>query len=82
MKTLETLQVAAQGLKKLLCLDYQPTHSDAIFNICDLTGRVVLKGDLKETERCINVTDLLSRQYILLILDGDNAVSRKFCIDG
>ncbi len=78
MKTLETIKVMVSGLKKQIQVQYSPISENAVFDICDLNGRVILTGDIIQSNTSINVTDLISRCYILLILDGDSVVSKKF----
>ncbi|MFT4660199.1 MAG: hypothetical protein ACI8XB_000459 [Patiriisocius sp.] len=80
MKTLETVGVIVHGLQKLIKLDYQPISQKAMYDICDLNGRVILSGNIQDEITQINISDLISKQYILLILDGDMAVSRKFVV--
>jgi len=78
MKSLESLQVLVNGLKKQIQLEYLPKTKQAFFDICDLSGRVIYSGSLFENGTIINISDLLSKKYILLIIDGDNAISKKF----
>jgi len=80
MKTLESVQVLVSGFKKQIEVNYEPINEKALYDICDLNGRVILSGQISQEVTYINISDLIQKKYILLILDGNNAISRKFQI--
>ncbi len=64
-----------------LTVMYKPLTDRALFDLCDLNGRILVTGEIKQERTKVDVTDLYPDQYILLILDGDKVCSAKFSID-
>ncbi len=80
MRTLENLKVIMHGLRKQIRIKYKPMTDQVLYDICDLSGRIILTGSIIKEETLISVNDLMSNQYIILILDGDQAISKKFSL--
>ncbi|TVR38335.1 MAG: T9SS C-terminal target domain-containing protein [Cryomorphaceae bacterium] len=79
--TQHRLEVSLETSQTLTVL-YQPQTERALFDLCDLNGRILVTGEIKQNRTRVDVTDLYPDQYILLILDGDKVCSTKFSIEG
>ncbi len=61
-----------------LTFSYAPKTKRALFDICDLNGRILKTGEVANVDTQVKVSELLEDQYILLVLDGDEAASKRF----
>ena len=61
-----------------LTFSYSPKTNRALFDICDLNGRILKTGEIAKENTEVKVAELHEDQYILLVLDGDEASSRRF----
>jgi len=61
-----------------LTFSYAPKTTRALFDICDLNGRILKTGEIAEVDTKVLVSELHEDQYILLVLDGDEAASKRF----
>lgn len=66
---------------EFLTVNYLPKTDRALFDVCDLNGRILLTGEIESECTKVEVTDLYPDQYILLVLDGDKVCSTKFTVD-
>lgn len=64
-----------------LTLHYNPVTDRALFDVCDLNGRIMVTGEIREAHTKVEIADLYPDQYIVLVLDGDKVCSTKFSID-
>ncbi|MCZ4410391.1 hypothetical protein O3Q51_16365 [Cryomorphaceae bacterium 1068] len=60
-----------------LKVEYQPVSSPAIYDVCDIQGRILQTGEISSAQTSINLRGLDQNQYVLLILDGDRAFTEK-----
>ncbi len=60
---------------------YQPQTDHALYDVCDLNGRIMLTGEIVDDQTRVEISDLYPDQYILLVLDGDKVCSTKFALD-
>jgi len=63
---------------KTLTFSYAPKTNRALFDICDLNGRILKTGEIAQADTKVLVSELHEDQYILLVLDGDEAASKRF----
>jgi hypothetical protein len=61
-----------------LTFTYKPRTDRALFDICDLNGRILKTGEVDKKDTKVKVAELHEDQYILLVLDGDEAASKRF----
>ena len=61
-----------------LTFSYAPKTDRALFDICDLNGRILKTGEIADDATKVKVAELHEDQYILLVLDGDEAASKRF----
>ena len=61
-----------------LTFTYEPRTDRALFDICDLNGRILKTGEVDKKDTKVKVAELHEDQYILLVLDGDEAASKRF----
>lgn len=61
-----------------LTITYSPRTERALFDICDLNGRILKTGEVREKGTQVQVAELHEDQYILMLLDGDEAASHRF----
>lgn len=74
------LRVEIKSPQKLSVI-YQPNTEQALFDVCDLNGRILLTGEITTSVTAVEITDLYPDQYILLVLDGDKVCSTKFSLE-
>ncbi|MFM1930849.1 MAG: hypothetical protein RL226_152 [Bacteroidota bacterium] len=78
---LNKLSVQLTEDQTYLEIDYRPMHGAALYDICDVNGRIIKTGKYKGKSMRIAVNDLLSSAYVFLILDGDQIRSKRFTIE-
>ena len=64
--------------KSTLTVSYSPKTDRALFDICDLNGRILKTGELSKKGTTVKVGELYDDHYILMVLDGDKAISERF----
>jgi len=74
------LQVNIDSRNELTIL-YNPNTNRALFDVCDLNGRILITGEITDETTSVEITDLYPDQYILLVLDGDKVCSTKFSLE-
>jgi len=77
----EKLDIVIDDSKSELKINFSAETSRAIYDVCDFSGKILKTGPLTKQEIFIDLSDLASDRYILLILDGDRVFSRQFNID-
>ncbi len=81
IKTEELIALDFDTSKAKLIVGYSRRTDRTIFDICDLSGRIVKTGKLDSDDSTIPVSELDNSHYIFLILDGDQVISRKFSVN-
>lgn len=71
------LQVEVESTKSL-SITYSPKTTSALFDVCDLNGRILITGEIVNDVTAVEISELYPDQYILLVLDGDKVCSAKF----
>lgn len=74
------LEVNIENEKRLI-ISYGPQTNRALFDICDLNGRILVTGEITDLTTSVEISDLYPDQYILLVLDGDKVCSTKFSLE-
>lgn len=74
------LQVSIDN-PEMITVGYRPKTDRAIYDVCDLNGRILLTGEIVEATTKVDIADLYPDQYILLVLDGDKVCSTKFSLE-
>jgi len=64
-----------------LTISYGPNTDRALYDICDLNGRILVMGEITDNTTLVEISDLYPDQYILLVLDGDKVCSTKFSLE-
>lgn len=77
---LNRLQVTVDSRDEVTII-YQPNTNRALYDVCDLNGRILITGEITENITPVEITDLYPEQYILLVLDGDKVCSTKFMVN-
>lgn len=72
------LKVRLNDSQDTLSVDYTPSGSKPLFDICDANGRIIKSGKCVPGSTRVKVSDLLNSVYILLVLDGDRIRTRRF----
>ncbi len=67
--------------RDILTVNYTPSTDRTLYDVCDLNGRILLTGEIKNDVTHVEITDLYPDQYILLVLDGDKVCSTKFSLE-
>jgi len=63
-----------------LLLEYAPSCDRTMYDICDIHGRVIKTGAITSQETRVDVTDMFSARYVILIVDGDRMVKKQFTL--
>ena len=74
----ETIELVVAEEKKVLTFNYLPQTDRTIYDICDMQGRILITCPITENTTNVDLSNFISGQYILLILDGDKVCSKKF----
>lgn len=74
------LQVRLEN-NDFIIFQYQPKTDHALYDVCDLNGRIMLTGEIINDHTRVEISDLYPDQYILLVLDGDKVCSTKFALE-
>lgn len=77
---LNRLQVNVDSRNEVTII-YQPKTDRALYDVCDLNGRILITGEITDNPTSVEITDLYPEQYILLVLDGDKVCSTKFMVE-
>jgi hypothetical protein len=77
---LNRLQVNVISRDKVTIL-YHPNTDRALFDVCDLNGRILITGEITDDVTTVETADLYPEQYIILVLDGDKVCSTKFMVN-
>lgn len=77
----EVLEIILDKKKEHLQVSYAPRTERTLYDICDLHGRILKTGDVQKARTRIDLQELYDDQYILLILDGDKILSKRFRLD-
>lgn len=80
IQTQEKISLHLSKDQKSLSVHYPQNTDRTIYDVCDLNGRILKTGDINGNHAEIDLSDLESRMYIFLVLDGDTMTSRKFCL--
>jgi len=60
-----------------LKLNYQPLTDHTLYDVCDVQGRILKTGEITSNQTNVDLKGLDNDQYILLVLDGNRAYTRK-----
>lgn len=74
----ETIELVVAEENKVLTFNYLPQTDRTIYDICDMQGRILVTCPIIENTTNVDLSNFISGQYILLILDGDKVCSKKF----
>lgn len=62
-----------------LIIGYFPNHSNAIYDLCNLEGRILITGKMEmKSNHTINLKVLSPGSYNLFVLDGDEVFKSTF----
>lgn len=75
-----TLEINLDRESKSLRLQYQPRTERTIYDLCDLNGRVIRSGKIEHEETVLDITGLNGRGYVMLIVDGDQVISKRISL--
>ena len=65
-----------QGNERLV-VRYLPRTERTIYDLCDLNGRVIRTGKIAEEETILDISQLRGKKYVMLIVDGDQVISKR-----
>lgn len=77
-KDAHEIRVRIDQIERLLMFDYEPGTEDALFDICDRTGRIVKSGEVHGPVTRVRITDLDGEEYYLMVLDGETSAVQPF----
>jgi hypothetical protein len=66
--------------QRFIEVDYKTASPDALFDICDINGRILKTGKMSRRLMRVAVSDLIGSAFVFLILDGEHIHSRRFTI--
>ncbi len=78
LSAMEEIDVSQATDPDRLLVKYTPKNKDAIYDVCDLDGRVISTGKLDDdlTEICIE--KLGKERYMLWVVDGSEIIKSLF----
>jgi len=62
---------------KCMTIRYTPRSERTLYDLCDLNGRVVLSGGIHSQETTLDFTNIKGSRFVMLIVDGDQVVSKR-----
>lgn len=62
-------------------IEYKTGNKDALYDICDINGRIIKTGKIERRSMRVAVNDLLDSAYVFLVLDGEHVRTRRFTIE-
>lgn len=75
----ELITVQVEPQKQTIRIGYQPQTTRTLFDICDISGRILKTGLIDAPKTEVRVEDLQEGvRYIVLVLDGDRVNTVKF----
>jgi hypothetical protein len=77
----QRLRVEVSSDQSYLEVDYNPSTPDALYDICDTSGRIIKTGKVEGRRLRVAINDLISSCYVLLILDGKDVRSKRFNVE-
>jgi hypothetical protein len=75
---IDPIRVRIDQIERMLMFDYEPGSSEALFDICDQQGRIVMTGEVSSPETRVRITDLDGEEYYLMVLDGELSTVKPF----
>ena len=64
-------QLRIDQIERLLKFTYAPGTGDALFDICDNSGRILKTGAVNSPETSVGLSGLGNDEYYLMVLDGE-----------
>lgn len=75
----ELITVHIEPEKQTIRIGYQPQTTRTLFDICDVSGRILKTGLIDSPKTEVQVKDLQEgMRYIVLVLDGDRVNTVQF----
>lgn len=64
-----------------LIIEYFPNHFNAIYDLCNLEGRILITGKMEmNSNHTIDLKNLSAGSYNLFVLDGDEVFKNTFIL--
>ena len=60
-----------------LVIKYSPRTDRTMYDLCDLNGRVIKTGSIEREETVLDISSLNGSKYVMLIVDGDQVISKR-----
>ena len=66
--------------ERVLKIHYTPKTERAMFDICDVEGRIILTGQLSQSPAVIELTEnfQLGNSYVIWVVDGSEMSKSRF----
>jgi len=77
LNTSTTLDIKIEPSNGKMVIRYAPRTDRTIYDLCDLNGRVLKTGHINESETVLDISSLNSKKYVMLIVDGDQVISKR-----
>ncbi len=78
LEILNKISVKTDAKNSKLTINFEGHTELSIYDVCDLNGRILKTGRIPSDITDIDISDLDSGTYLLLILDGDRMFSQRF----
>lgn len=76
----ERIELNVCHSKDYLNISYKRNTDRALFDICDINGRILKTGKMHRDYVQVPLDELENNHYVLLILDGDRVYNQKFTL--
>ena len=71
------MNVQVDVVSSKMVVTYAPQTDRTIYDLCDLNGRVIKTGSIETEETILDISGLSARGYVMLIVDGDQVISKR-----
>ncbi|NNC82209.1 MAG: hypothetical protein HKN79_01420 [Flavobacteriales bacterium] len=77
LETSRVIDIQIERETGRMVVRYTPRTERTIYDLCDLNGRVIQTGAISDNETVLDISTLNAKKYVMLIVDGDQVISKR-----
>ena len=77
LETSRVIDIQIEQENGRMVVRYTPQTERTIYDLCDLNGRVIQTGSIQNDETILDISTLSGSKYVMLIVDGDQVISKR-----
>lgn len=77
LDTRREIEIQIEENSGRMVIRYIPQTDRTMYDLCDLNGRVIKTGSIDTTETFLDISSLNAKKYVMLIVDGDQVISKR-----